>query len=77
MIPSLDASDFAEYSAAERILLAQDLWDSVIGVAEPSALLPSELQWLRHRVDYADRLDAEWFVWDDILAGIKARRVVR
>lgn len=74
MTPIPYIHDYTALSVPERIVLAQDLWDSVIGEAETLPLNPSEAQWLKQRITYADRLDAEWFGLQEILAGIHSRR---
>lgn len=69
----LNGNDLAHLSMSERILLVQELWDSVLEQAETMPITPSESRWLEERVSYADRLDAEWFSFDQILAARSGR----
>jgi putative addiction module component (TIGR02574 family) len=66
--------DLDSLSCAERLLLVQALWDSLVEVAEPIPLNEAELRWLEDRIAYADRLDAEWFSFDQLVADFAGRR---
>ena len=66
--------DLDELSAAERILLVQELWDSVVSDAESLPLTLEERRWVDERVGYADRLDAEWAFWHPTLLSLRVAR---
>lgn len=70
----MQLKDIESLGQAERILLVQDLWNSVLDSAESLPLNPAEHHWLGERVAYAQRLDAEWFSFEQITAARSARR---
>lgn len=57
--------DFSHLSPAERILLAEDLWDSVAVQAAPP-LSPTQEEELRQRLAAADRGEMTYTSWLDI-----------
>lgn len=57
--------DFSHLSPAERILLAEDLWDSVAVQAAPP-LSPAQEEELRQRLAAADRGEMTYSSWLDI-----------
>jgi hypothetical protein len=62
-----DIHQLLNLSEAERLLLAQDLWDSIITWMERQPVDPVQRPWIAARTAYADRLDAEWFGYDDVV----------
>jgi len=66
-------SPFNELSAAERILLAQDLWDSVAAESDQVALTPSQREELKRRL-LAHRANPKAaLTWDEVKANLRAR----
>jgi putative addiction module component (TIGR02574 family) len=57
--------DFSHLSPAERILLAEDLWDSVAQQDVPS-LTPAQEEELRQRLAAADRGEMTYSSWLDV-----------
>ena len=51
MKPNPSAADFTQLSVSERILLAQDLWDSVSAVPEKIELTDEQKKELDRRLD--------------------------
>jgi putative addiction module component (TIGR02574 family) len=58
--------DFSHLTAAERILLAEDLWDSVTAEQEAPPLTPAQQEELQRRVEAADRGEATYSPWMDV-----------
>jgi putative addiction module component (TIGR02574 family) len=58
--------DFSHLSAAERILLAEDLWDSVTADQDAPPLSPAQQQELQRRLDAANRGETTYFSWLDV-----------
>lgn len=58
--------DFSHLSPAERILLAEDLWDSVTAKADAPPLSQAQEEELRHRLAAADRGETSYSSWLDI-----------
>lgn len=58
--------NISNLTPAERILLAEDLWDSVAG-GQDAPPLPPELQAdLQRRLDASDRGEATYSTWQDV-----------
>ncbi|CAN5142208.1 addiction module protein [soil metagenome] len=66
MTNSPNSFDFSELSVAERILLVQDLWDSI--AAEPDAfpLTQDQEEELERRVAAADRGELRFSPWQEV-----------
>jgi putative addiction module component (TIGR02574 family) len=58
--------DITRLSPAERILLAEDLWDSLAAGQEPQALTPAQLEELERRLTAADRGEMTYSSWDEV-----------
>jgi putative addiction module component (TIGR02574 family) len=58
-------SDFTHLSPAERILLAEDLWDSVASEHDAPPLSPAQQEELERRVAAADRGELAYASWPD------------
>lgn len=58
--------DFSHLSPAERILLAEDLWDSVAADQDGPPLTPTQHQELQRRLDAADRGNTTYCSWLDV-----------
>jgi putative addiction module component (TIGR02574 family) len=61
-----DKIDIARLSPAERILLAEDLWDSLAAGQNPPALTPAQLEELERRLAAADRGEMTYSSWDEV-----------
>jgi len=66
--------DFSHLSAAERILLAEDLWDSVTADQNGPALTPTQQQELQRRLDAADRGETIYSSWLDVKRRLLQRK---
>jgi len=58
--------DFSHLSPAERILLAEDLWDSVTAEQDAPPLTPEQQEELQRRLDAADRGETTYSSWQDV-----------
>lgn len=58
--------DFSHLSAAERILLAEDLWDSVASGQHAPPLTPAQQEELHRRLTTADRGEMTYCSWPDV-----------
>jgi putative addiction module component (TIGR02574 family) len=58
--------DFSHLTAAERILLAEDLWDSVTAEQEAPPLNPAQQEELQRRLAAADRGEVTYSSWLDV-----------
>ena len=66
--------DFLSLSVAERIQLAEDIWDS-IAAEDPAAaaLTAAQLQELQMRLDAHDRDPSNAVAWDQVRAALFQR----
>jgi len=58
--------DFSHLSSAERILLAEDLWDSVMAEQEAPPLTVAQEEELCRRLAAADRGEMSYSSWLDV-----------
>jgi putative addiction module component (TIGR02574 family) len=58
--------DFTHLTPAERILLAEDLWDSVTAEQDAPPLTAEQEDELRHRLAAADRGGMSYSTWSDV-----------
>jgi putative addiction module component (TIGR02574 family) len=58
--------DFSHLTPAERILLAEDLWDSVAAQDDVPPLTPAQEAELHHRLAAADRGEMSYSSWLDV-----------
>jgi putative addiction module component (TIGR02574 family) len=58
--------DFSLLSPAERILLAEDLWDSVAQEQDAPDLTPAQKEELHRRLAAADRGEMTYSPWQDV-----------
>lgn len=59
--------DFLDLSVAERIQLAEDIWDSVVAEnPEAAALTPAQLQELQVRLDAHERDPSSAVPWEQV-----------
>ena len=66
MALSISDIDLSALSPAERILLAEDLWDSVRAEQNAPLLTAGQKQELQRRLDAADRGETSYFSWQDV-----------
>ncbi len=58
--------DFTHLSVAERILLAEELWDSVAVEQDAPPLSPEQQAELQRRLAVADRGEMTYSTWQDV-----------
>lgn len=58
--------DFSQLTPAERILLAEDLWDSVTAEQDAPPLSTAQQEELQRRLAAADQGDMTYFSWLDV-----------
>ena len=58
--------DFSHLSPAERILLAEDLWDSVTDEQDAPPLTSAQMEELHRRLAAADRGEMTYSPWPDV-----------
>ena len=73
MPQNLDDIDYSHFSAAERLLLVQDILDSVLAHSQPEALTPEQVAELDRRCNAVDSGTMPSFQWgqvrDSVLMG--------
>lgn len=77
MTISLDDIDYLHLSTADRIILAQDILDSVLAEAEAPAFTPAQLAEFDRRCAAVDNGTMATHRWDDVkdqLLAVNARR---
>lgn len=67
------AVDIASLSLSERIILAQDLWDSIVRDAGTIPVLEWQREEIHRRLDRLNQGDADTRPWSDVLAEAKER----
>ncbi len=58
--------DISHLSPAERILLAQALWDSLLPSQESQPLTPAQQQEIERRLAAAERGEISYSSWEDV-----------
>ena len=58
--------DFSQLSPTERILLAENLWDSVTNEQDAPPLTPTQQEELERRITAADRGETTYSSWLDV-----------
>jgi putative addiction module component (TIGR02574 family) len=58
--------DFSRLRAAERILLAEDLWDSLTAEQDVPALMPEQQEEHQRRLVAADPGEMTYSSWPDV-----------
>jgi putative addiction module component (TIGR02574 family) len=66
--------DFSALSAAERILLAQELWDSVHAEAQAMPLTNEQRDELNRRLEQLESGKVEGIPWEQARNGLLSRR---
>ena len=65
--------DYSHLSPAERILLAEELWDSVAAEQDVPPLSPEQQAELQHRLAIADRGEMTYSSWQDVKRRLSRR----
>ena len=66
--------DFSQLSPAERISLAQDLWDSVLkGHAVPTTTAAQRTE-IEHRIALADSGQMSGSLWSEVKAALRPKK---
>jgi putative addiction module component (TIGR02574 family) len=63
---STQLTDILQMSVAERIQLAEDIWDSIAAVPEALPLTDAERQELNRRLELHARNPDEGIPWDEL-----------
>ena len=58
--------DISQLTLAERILLVEELWDSLAADQQAAALTPAQEHELGRRLDAADRGQLAYSSWDEV-----------
>jgi putative addiction module component (TIGR02574 family) len=58
--------DITRLTPAERILLVQELWDSLAPAQESQPLTPAQQQEIERRLAAADRGEITYSSWEDV-----------
>ena len=74
MVARLSMSDFLALSVAERIMLVEDMWDSIAGVPDAVKLTEAQRQELDSRLDAYHRAPAAGSPWEAVKARISRQR---
>lgn len=73
MVERLSISDFLALSVAERILLVEDIWDSIAGVPDAVKLSEAQRQELDARLDAYHRDPGAGSPWETVKLRISPR----
>jgi putative addiction module component (TIGR02574 family) len=65
--------DILRLSVAERILLVEDIWDSIAESPEELRLTPAQTRELEMRLDAYHRNPDEGSPWQDVLSRLRNR----
>ena len=65
--------DVRGLSVAERILLVEEMWDSISDEPESWSLNPEQQAELKQRIAAHRASPGESFTWDEVKAGLRAR----
>jgi putative addiction module component (TIGR02574 family) len=63
---STQLTDILQMTIAERIQLAEDIWDSIAAVPEALPLTDAERQELNHRLELHQQNPDEGIPWDEL-----------
>ena len=73
MAPTLEELGIDKMSTDERLMLAQDILESVMEERPGSSLTPAKREELRRRVAELDANPTDVVSWEDVQASIQAR----
>lgn len=65
-------TEVLELSVSERILLVEDIWDSIAAVPESVPLTDAQKQELERRLDAYHKNPAIGSPWEEVISRIKA-----
>lgn len=65
-------TDVLELSVPERILLVEDIWDSISAVPEAVPLTDAQKEELERRLDAFHKNPAAGSPWDEVVLRVKA-----
>ena len=71
---STELSDILQMSVAERIQLAQDIWDSITTVPEPLPVTETEREELDRRLVMYTQNPDEGISWDELKEKVRSSR---
>ena len=71
---STELSDILQMSVAERIQLAQDIWDSIATVPEPLPVTETEREELDRRLVMYTQNPDEGISWDELKEKVRSSR---
>ena len=74
LTPKELTEQIAQLSVAERILLAQDIWDSVAATPEEIPLSQEHCEELERRMEELEKNPQEGILWQDLRAMLKNRK---
>ncbi len=67
--------DYTHLSTAERIQLAEDIWDSVVAESPAAAILaPDQVQEIQRRLQAHDRNPSEAVSWQQVQSELLTHR---
>jgi putative addiction module component (TIGR02574 family) len=66
-------TEVLELSVSERILLVEDIWDSIAAVPESVPLTDTQKQELERRLDAYHKNPSLGSPWEEVVARIKSR----
>jgi putative addiction module component (TIGR02574 family) len=66
--------DFSQLSPDERILLAQDLWDSVLTANRAPATTPAQRTEIARRIALADSGQMPGSPWSEVKAALQPKK---
>jgi len=58
--------DYSRLTTAERILLAEDLWDSLAADHQSLSLTPAQQEELQRRLAAAERGEVSYSPWEEV-----------
>ena len=61
-----DQFDYTQLSVAERILLAEEIWDSIAAEGRPIALTEEQKRVLDHRIEDSESSSDQFPTWDEV-----------
>ena len=70
---TIDLSELLKLSAAERVQLAQDLWDSILEEPEVLPLTEEQCQELDRRLQEHERDPSTALPWEEVRARLRER----
>ncbi|MFC1805906.1 addiction module protein [Planctomycetota bacterium] len=74
MSDAISMESVLKLSVAERIQLAQDIWDSIAAVPDSVGLTDAQLRELDRRIDAYHKDPAAGSPWEDVKARIRGTR---